>query len=170
MMWPRHHRGLSRAVAAWCLAAVSAGCFKYTFVPIAEAPVGKEVRVHLSAEGHARLATAVADQLPNIGRTFDGSLVDVNNERLLVSVRIADDPRAMSSGLRQRLAVPVGDVQELELKHLDRKKVTLIGIGAGTVLAAIIAHYVGGVFGGTTKPFPEPGQPETIIAPFRGGH
>ncbi|MGQ0649229.1 MAG: hypothetical protein ACT4P7_16885 [Gemmatimonadaceae bacterium] len=151
--------------ASWllCLALASAGCFKYTYVSVAEAPVGREVRVHLSPEGLARLTTAVGDQLPDLRRTFDGSLVQVNAQQLLVSVRLTTDARIASAGLMQRVAVPVGDVQQLELKQLDRRKVTLISVGAGAVLAALIAHYVGGIFGGTTGTIPEPGQPETII-------
>lgn len=38
----------------------------------------------------------------------------------------------------------------------------MIGAGAGVVLAAIIVRYVSGVFGGTTRPTPDPGPTEVV--------
>ena len=144
-----------------------AGCFRYSYVPLADAPVGQEVRVHLSREGHARLSSAVGEALPDLPRVVDGSLVQANARQLLISVRVATDSRVASAGLRQRLAIPAGDIQQLEVRQLDRKKVVLIGVGAGLALGAIIAHYVGGVFGGTTGPFPEPGPTELVQPQLR---
>ncbi|MBC7895155.1 MAG: hypothetical protein H7066_07065 [Cytophagaceae bacterium] len=153
-------------VLAFALGATT-GCYRYQYAPVAQAPVGKEVRVHLTPEGFTRLRAAVGDGLPNIRQVFDGALVEQNAQQLLVSVRVATDARVATAGLMQRVAVPVDDVQALELRELHKGKMLAIGIGAGVVLAALIAHYVGGVFGGTTGTIPDPGQPETIIPLLR---
>jgi hypothetical protein len=151
-----------RAIGILGSMCATGGCFRYNYVPLAEAPVGEEVRVHLSREGHARLSASVGEALPNLPRIVDGSLVQANAQQLLISVRVATDSRVASAGLRQRLAVPASDIQQLEVRQVDRKKVVLIGVGAGLALGAIIAHYVRGVFGGTTRPFPEPGPTELM--------
>lgn len=156
---PRLLRG---TVLAFALGATT-GCYRYTYTPIAQAPVGKEVRVHLTPDGYTRLRAVAGDGVPNLRQVFDGSLVEHNAQQILVSVRVATDARVATAGLMQRVAVPAADVQALELRQLHRGKMIAIGIGAGVVLAALIAHYVGGVFGGTTGTIPDPGQPETII-------
>ena len=153
-------------VAAFAMGATT-GCYRYQYTPATQAPVGKEVRVHLTPEGFTRLRAVVGDAVPNFRQVFDGALVEQNAQQILVSVRIVTDARVATAGLMQRVAVPVGDVQALELRELHKGKMMAIGIGAGLVLAALIAHYVGGVFGGTTGTIPDPGQPETIIPLLR---
>jgi hypothetical protein len=157
-------RSIARCAVALGLAAASAGCYKYTYVDRSEAAVGDNVRVHLSQAGYQRLAASVGDQVPGLRRTFDGSLVGASVDRLLVAVHFSGDARVSSQGLEQRVSVPMADVQRLELKQLDKKRVIIIGAGAGVVLGALIVHYVGGEFGGTTGKFPEQG-PSELMAP-----
>lgn len=160
--WAR--RRITRCAVTVCLAAASTGCYKYAYVDRSDAAVGQQVRVHLSQAGYQRLATSVGDQVPGLHRTFDGSLVEASVDRLLVAVHFSGDARISSQGLEQRVDVPMADVQRLELKQLDRKRVIVIGAGAGVVLGALIVHYVGGEFGGTTGTFPTPG-PSELVAP-----
>ena len=58
-------------------------------------------------------------------------------------------------------------LETLERELIDKGKMLAIGIGSGVVLAALVAHYVGGVFGGTTGTIPDIGPTETIIPPLR---
>jgi hypothetical protein len=145
------------------LAAASAACYKYTYVDRSEAAVGHDVRVHLSPDGYQRLAASVGDQVPGLRRTFDGSLVHASVDRLLVAVHFSSDARVSSQGLEQRVSVPTADVLQLELKQLDGKRVVIIGAGAGVVLGALVVHFVGGEFGGTTGKFPEPSASELVV-------
>lgn len=146
--------------------ALTLGCFEYRQVPIAAAPVGKEVRVNLTDAGYNRLAGTAGDQLPRLRRTIEGPLISATEQSLLLGVTSWQGRAGTRETLHQRIAVPVSDVLGLERRMLDRRKTTIIAAGAGAALLAFIGYYVSGEFGGTTSPFPEPGQGESLQVPL----
>ena len=149
------------------LTPLALGCFEFRQVPIAAAPVGKEVRVNLTDSGYHRLAATAGDQVPRLRRTLEGPLISVDEKGLVLGITSWQGRPGSRESLYQRIAVPVSDVLGLERKVLDRRKTTLIAAGAGAALIAFIAYYVSGEFGGSTSPFPEPGPGETIQVPVR---
>ncbi len=159
-------RGARKAGVALLLLIIG-GCFQYTQIPLAQARVGKDVRVHLTDAGYARLHETAGDQVPGLRRTIEGPLIASNDQRILVAVPVFTGGSAERATLQQRLAIPVSDVLGIERKMLNRRKTTIIAAGAAAALIAFIAYYVSGEFGGTTSPFPEPGQGESIQLQFR---
>lgn len=163
------HRGIrcARQIAAVLPIAFSSGCFQYTQVPLAQAAVGREIRVHLTDSGYARLHETAGDQLPQLRKTVEGPLIAANDQRILVAVPVWTGGPTTHEILQQRVAIPIADVLGLERKSLDKRRTTLIVAGAGAALVAFIAYHVSGEFGGTTGTFPEPGQTESIQVLFR---
>ena len=115
--------------------------------------------MHLSDSGSVRYAMQVgngADAFrPN--RTVDGEIVASSDSQMTLAVRLAgqDVPTAL---LRQRVSITPADVSFIQLKALDRTKMTIIGVVGGLAIGALVAHYIGGVFGGNTEPRPGPGS------------
>jgi len=166
-MTMRRYARATRQGAVMLLLVLAAGCFHYTQVPLAQANIGRDIRVHLTDSGYTRLQQSAGDQLPQLRKTLEGPLVAANGERLLIAVPVYTDGPTVRQTLQQRLAIPVSDVLGLERKSLDKRKTALIGAGVGAALIAFIAYYVSGEFGGTTGPFPEPGPTEIIQLVFR---
>jgi hypothetical protein len=132
------------------------GCYQFTRVPLEGAPVGREVRVHLSEAGYLRLADEVGEFVPHLGHTVEGDLVQADEQQLLVAVPSRPDAATGGVGFHQRVAIPLSDVVGIELKEFNKGRVALITVSAGAALVAFIVYYVSGEFGGTTAPFPEP--------------
>jgi hypothetical protein len=150
----------ARAAAVVPLALSAAGCFHYAYVPVAQAPVGGDVRVHVSEPGFARLNESRRDDVPLRSPTIEGRLVSATARELLVSVSVpAPINAAPAVELHQRVMIPVADVLQVERRELDRTKTTLLGVGTAAIVAAIIVRSVSGTFGGTTtEPGPQPGE------------
>jgi hypothetical protein len=147
-------------IVALNIAVLTAGCFKYTYVRPAQAPVGSQVRVHLSEPGYTRLSASVGSDVPRLERTIEGLLVQADSSKLLVSTRVWTESASTRDWLEQRVDIPIGDITQLELKQLNRRNATLVGVGAGVVFGALVVGWLTGAFGGTTHGEPDPGQPE----------
>ncbi len=147
--------------------ALAMGCFEYRQVPLTAVPIGKDVRVTLSDDGYARLVESVGSDMPRIRRTLEGPLISVEAQQLLVGVSSWVGRPGTREDLQQRVAVPVADVLGIERKLLNRRKTTIVAGGAAAALVVFITYYVSGQFGGTTSPFPEPGQGESVQVPIR---
>jgi hypothetical protein len=147
-------------IVALNIAVLTAGCFKYTYVRPAQAPVGSQVRVHLSEPGYTRLSASVGSDVPRLERTIEGLLVQADSSKLLVSTRVWTESASTRDWLEQRVDIPIGDITQLELKQLNRPNATLVGVGAGVVFGALVVGWLTGAFGGTTHGEPDPGQPE----------
>jgi hypothetical protein len=150
----------SLTIALLNVAVLTAGCFKYTYVQPAQAPVGSQVRIHLSEPGYARLSTTVGSDVPRLDRTIEGSVVHADSAKLLVSTRVWTESASTRDWLEQRVDIPVNDIAQLELKQVNRRNVTLIGVGAGLAFGALVVGWLTGAFGGTTGAEPEPGPGE----------
>lgn len=158
----RAHKIGASTIAA--LTILFTACFHYAPVPIGSVPRGKELRVNLTETGYANLRDSIGDQFPQLRSRLEGSLIALDDRRLIVGVAVS----AEGSGreLQQRIAVPRSDILGVERKTLDRKQTGIIALGASVALAIFSYHWISGEFGGTTHPIPEPGQGETILVPI----
>jgi hypothetical protein len=151
---------VSLTIALLSVAVLAAGCFKYTYVRPALAPAGSEVRVHLSEPGFTRLSAAVGADVPRLERTIEGTIVQADSTKLLLATRVWTESASARDWLVQRVDIPMADIEQLELKQLNKRNATLIGVGAGAVVGVLVVGWLTGVFGGTTSAEPDPGQPE----------
>lgn len=136
-------------------------CFQYSAVPVTSPPAaGHHVRMELTPEGFNRLTATLGSDVPHSGREIDGDLVQSNPDQFLVAVRVWSAGAGAANQLEQRIAVPVRDVVSLRIKTLDKQRTAYVAVGVGAALAALIAHYVRGTFGGTTTGTVTSGPPE----------
>jgi hypothetical protein len=119
-------------------------------VPLQQAQAGQQVRVHLTEPGFTRLSNQAEGALPHVSRTIEGDLVEATDQQLLLAVRIGWDPSVPGDRLRQRVAIPVADIWQLEHRQLNKTKTALIVVGAGVAVGSIIVSSIHGQYGGTT--------------------
>jgi hypothetical protein len=113
------------------------------------------------------LQQTAGDQLPRLRKVIEGPLIASDDQRMLIALPVAMGRGETNAMLQQRVAIQLTDVLGVERKLLNKKETGLIVAGAGAALLAFISYYVSGQFGGTTSPYPEPGQGESIQVPFR---
>ncbi len=162
MITARAHK--VRACSSVALSILFAACFQYLPVPIGSVPLGKELRVNLTQTGHAHLRDSIGDQFPQLRSRFEGSLIALDDRRLIVGVAVPT--QGSGRELQQRIAVPRSDILSIERKTLDRKQTGIIALGASVAVAILTYHWISGEFGGTTNPIPAPGPGETILLPI----
>jgi len=127
--------GRSRRILAAGAALALMGCYTYTPTPPSAAPPGSDVRIHVSRSASLTVGEV---PLPESG-VVRGQLVEAPSaETLMCSVLLETGlPGSPSRGLRGTVSIPLDDVEELEVRRLDRVR-TFSLVGVGTVLAAII--------------------------------
>jgi len=146
----------ARAAAAAPFLMSAVGCYRYAYVPLPQAPVGQEVRVHVSAPGLARLTDRQKDDLALTKPTIEGQLVSASSQEIMLAVSVPVESSATRVDMRQRLLIPAGDVLQVERRQIDRTKTTLLAVGTTAVVGAVIWRSVRGKFGGsTTEPGPQ---------------
>lgn len=125
------------------VSAVASGCYSYSAVPVSTAPVGEPVRVRLSGAEAERLEPV----LGFTDREIEGQLLEQSDSSIVLSVAL---PLPATSGstlerAHQRIIIPRSDLQELQRRHLDKTRTSLL-VGAGVVaVSAIIAASTGAV-------------------------
>lgn len=139
------------AAVAWL--ALCAGCYRYVPLPAADAQAftpGSEVRLYLTPEGSARVASALGAPATFLaGRT---ERADRDSLSVLVNETGADRAVATTRWVGERVMLPIGAVARGERRLLDRRRSLLVG--AGVVLAAATGFFAlravagGGVEGG----------------------
>lgn len=151
--------------AALTILCLGAGCYRYTQVAFDQIEPGREVRLHLSDTGAVRYASQLGMDAGAVqpDREIHGEVVASSDSQLVLGVRVPAQIGATYSPLRQRVTFTPADVSLAQLKALDRTRMTIIGVVGGVAIAALLAHYVGGVFGGNTEPGPGPGSE---LAPY----
>jgi hypothetical protein len=137
-------------LAPLSLLVVTAACFEYTTVRPELAQVGRPVRVHLTEPGFSRLSAEAAGALPHLGRVIEGDLVEATGQQMLVAVRVGWDPSVEGDRLQQRLAIPIADIWQVEVRQLNKTKTALIVAGATVAVGSIIVSTIHGQYGGTT--------------------
>ena len=105
-----------------------------------------------------RVSGAEADRLePALGlsgRSLEGDLLEVGDSSIALGVALPYQLEAptMSSRAQQRVVIPRGELQELELRRLDKVRTSvLIGVGVAGVVAIAASKgssLIGGSGGG----------------------
>ena len=124
-----------RAVLVGTGTALTLGCYAYVPARLDVVPVGAEVRALLSTDAELALRDSLGVEL----RPLHGTLVDRQNDRLLLSVRTGVGARALGSQpLYQRIGVTPRDVVRVDIRRLQRSKTVAVALaiaGAAAFLA-----------------------------------
>lgn len=131
-------RRLRQLVVA-ALLSLSSGCYAYHETELESVTPGTPIRIRLSPEEAARLAELRLTD----ARLVDGTLIANGGDRVMLDTRVGvNDPTRGSRALVQRVAVPVTEVHEVELRRLDWLKTGAIAgafaLGVGIVAAAAL--------------------------------
>jgi hypothetical protein len=153
-----------RTALALALLVAGSGCFEYSYVPLAQARPGSDVRIQLSEEGLVHLAAATFGGLPHLSRTLEGTLVEADSRQLVVAVRVWSGGAGAENQIEQRVAIPAADVVAMERRQLDKQKTGGIAAAVGVAVVVLVARQLSGIFGGTTTSTP-PNSPAALVAP-----
>ena len=127
-------------IALAAVVAALAGCYHYAAVPLDRLEVGMEVRAQLSGSAVQRLRDG-PDSVRALmdGFTVTGHVLRSGPDSLVLSV-----PHTLFEGdfrarvVTQDLRLARGDVRGTEVRGLDRRKTSLVALGAGIATFAII--------------------------------
>lgn len=136
-------RAVALGLMAWALSA----CYVYTAAPPAGARIGERVRVRVSGAEADRLEPALGLS----GRTIEGDLLEQADSSIALGVALPYqlDATTMASRAQQRIVIPRAELQELELRRLDKMRTSLlVGVGVAAVVA-IAASKGSSLFGGS---------------------
>ena len=127
--------GVRAAAAAWL--ALAAGCYRYAPLPVlGAAPLapGTEVRLHLTAEGSARVASALG--APAAVLAGRAERADRDSVSVLVGETGAAGADVTTRWLGERVTLPLSAVARGERRALDRRRSFLVGAGIALATAA----------------------------------
>lgn len=136
-----------RAMALGAALSGLSACFSYVAVPPSGARVGERVRVRVSGAQAERLEPV----LGLTDRNIEGDLLEQADSSITLGVPL---PVAVTSGIptarpQQRIVVPRADVQEVELRRLDRLRTSLLIGGTVAAVAAIAVAKGSSLLGGS---------------------
>ena len=139
---------VARRAGIALLCACSAGCYRYDVAAVDRLTPESDVRARVSPGAAERLRA----QLGGEGRVVEGRFLGWDGDRLLVEVPAVSEIRGMSvRTLHQRVDLDPGDILEIEVKALDRRRTYLVvGAGVAALAAVVIAQVVPG--GGSRPP------------------
>ncbi|MGH7483961.1 MAG: hypothetical protein ACRELV_17560 [Longimicrobiales bacterium] len=117
-----------------------AGCYSHSLVPADSVPPGAEVRARITAVQVDRLATV----LPVDDRVLTGTVVASGSDELLLEVvgPTAQAGRA-SRRLHQRIALPFGEIVEVEVRRLDKLRTAGLALAGAAIVGAIAIAQLG---------------------------
>ncbi len=122
----------ARAVLLTLLTLTAPGCYAHHPVPFSAAPSGEVVRVHLSDEGVRRMEETFGVRQ----RQIQGELLTAAPDHLLLAFTPPAPPGARGvSSTRREFRISPGQVSEVEVRELDRKRTTALFVGGGLVLS-----------------------------------
>src|SRR3982750_969438 len=110
------------------MALALSACSSYTAAPPSGGRIGERVRVRISGAEADRLESTLGQS----GRTIEGELLEQADSGIALGVALPyqlDGP-TMGSRAQQRIAIPRAEVQELELRRLDKGR-TALPVGGG---------------------------------------
>lgn len=132
-----------------------AGCYSYRVTDLDALAPGSGLRL--------RISPAEAERLVDLRLTEDrlvtGTLVSNGGGAVLVDTEVGvNDATRGTRALTQRISIPLGEVREIEERHLDRVKtgalVGAVALGVGIAAAAAL----GGGDGADVPPGPGTGE------------
>ena len=135
-------RGLTAVVAVL----VTAGCYHYEVVPLAELQPGMEVRTRLSADAAER-ARRNRDTPAGMldGFTVRGQVARVSADSLQLTIPTSvSEGGYRSSVLTQDILLPSADVVGVEVREVDKVKTGLLSAGVGLAAFFIVRQAQGG--------------------------
>ena len=124
---------LGTALAALC------ACFSYTVAPSSEPKVGERVRVRVSGAEAEKLDSIVGLR----DRAVEGDLLEQADSSIALAVPLPFAPSTEGGGFsrqtQQRIVISRSDVQEMQLRRLDKLRTSLLvgGAVAGVVAIAV---------------------------------
>lgn len=147
---------------AWTLSA----CYTYTAAPLTAPRVGERVRVRVSGTEADRLEPTLGQS----GRTIEGDLLEQADSIIALGVALPYqlDGSTMASRAQQRIVIPRTELQQLELRRLDKLRTSLlIGVGVAGVVT-IAASKGSSLFGGSGAGGSPNERRVPVIAPMLG--
>jgi len=117
--------------------ALLAGCYGYSGATIETVRVGQPVRARVTGAQAERLEPV----LGNTGRVVEGQLLEKADSALTIAVAtpLSSEGSVTLSRAYQRIEIPRADLQEIEVRHLDRTRTSLALLGAAAGAAAAFA-------------------------------
>ena len=129
-----------KGVLGIAAAALSVGCYTYTPITLDAVPVGSEVRALLSTEREV----ALRDSLGVALHPLEGTLVDREDGRLLLSVRVGVGSRELGSQLLyQRVGITPQDVLRVDVRRLQRTKTVAFAVGIASAATLVTLAALG---------------------------
>ena len=129
--------------------AVLSACFSYTALPPSGPKVGQRVRVRLSAGEAERLDSIVGVR----DRVVEGDLLEQADSSIALAVPLpvsgSSQSSIVSQQTQQRIIIPRADVQDVQLRRLDKLRTSLLVGGAVAGIAAIAAAKGSSLLGGS---------------------
>ncbi|MEP7384774.1 MAG: hypothetical protein ABI910_24095, partial [Gemmatimonadota bacterium] len=137
------------------------GCFTYRPVTVADLQPEMTVHMQLTAVAVDRLRNAPNGERRLLdGFALDGMVTSAGEDSVIVSVPTsnASDPSMRAMQFRQPLTIRRGEVEQIQLRTLDRKKTTWVAVTLSVLGVAAAAYAIrrGGEATGST---PVPGGP-----------
>jgi hypothetical protein len=119
---------------ALATAGVQSGCYSYALVRPDAATVGQNVRARVSGAEAERLEPV----LGITGREIEGELLQQGDSSVVLAVMMpfATVGGAAPERVHQRIVIPRAELQELQVRQLDRSRTTL-AIGAAVVVVGV---------------------------------
>ncbi len=145
----------------------SAGCYSFEPMEIGELQPQMQIRARLTRSQAEDLTEDLTEVLPGEDRLIEGTVVEADDDRLLLLVPVARANRGgRIESLNQRLGIPHAGLLEVELKELHRAKTgALSAAGALAIGYLLWKSLLGGSSGDT--PGGGPPGPEDSLIPFR---
>jgi hypothetical protein len=111
-----------------------AGCYGYGAATMETVRVGQPVRARVSGAQAERLEPV----LGNTGRDVEGQLIDKADSALTIAVAtpVSSEGGTTLSRAYQRIEIPRADLQEIEVRHLDKTRTSLAVAAAAAGAAA----------------------------------
>jgi hypothetical protein len=135
-------RATALGVAVWALSA----CFTYTTAVPSAMRIGERVRVRVSGAEADRLEATLGQN----ERTIEGEVLEQADSSIAlgVAIPVLPDASSLSSRPQQRVVIPRAEVQEIELRRLDKVRTSLLVGAAVAAVAAIAASKGSSLLGG----------------------
>lgn len=128
-----------KVVAMSVALSMASGCYAYTHVPVASAPIGEEVRLVMTRQGAAELISVM--DIEGAALTVIGTLDGRESESLVFRV-----PQPVMSPtaprLEQVVRVPVAEVLSLELQSYSRARTGMLVGGAAGIAALLVLKII----------------------------
>ena len=128
-----------KAVAMSVALLMASGCYTYTPVPVASAPIGEDMRLVMTRQGAAQLISVM--DIEGAALTVVGTLDAREGESFVLRV-----PQPVMSPtaprLEQVVRVPVAEVLSLELQSYSRARTGMLVGGVAGIAALLVLKII----------------------------